>query len=326
MILVVIPMGIMELSNPKVIPIDERFNLGSDLYSSYQWPYVNTLDLVSVDALLRVSKSSLGDFKWCAQQYFIKRILGVKEEETDAMTRGTNVHDCMEEFYNEFDVDAAIEAKKEGHGALVGFFQDLVPESTIKGEEFGLDEDEHLEKLINVEAARFMEAEPQHFLPVGNEIELHAIVEIEGIKVHLNGFIDRLFADDNGLLHVHELKTGKWKETKYKYEGMREELAFYAYLIKHCKDPVIGGKDVAFWGWDHTGGESIFRFFEPIRVREVASMLEALRNLVKAHKKYAGGHDGSAFPELPKYRIKRTCEPWCRVKGFCPHYDRVLMP
>jgi len=131
--------------------------------------------------------------------------------------------------------------------------------------------------------------------------------------------------DENGNLHLHELKTGKWKNTKYKWEGMREEMAFYAYLIKHSKDPVVGGKDVAFWGWDHTGRSEIFRWREPVRVREISSMIARLTLLVATHMKYEGGLDGSVFSLLPKYRIKGTCEPWCRVKGFCPRHDRVLI-
>ena len=49
---------------------------------------------------LRVTKSSLtSDFTFCQKQYEYKRIEGRKSPQTDDMTRGTNVHDAIEEFY-----------------------------------------------------------------------------------------------------------------------------------------------------------------------------------------------------------------------------------
>ena len=52
------------------------------------------------DVVLRVSKSSLVQFAFCEMQYFIKYVLGVKEPANDNMTRGTNVHDAVEHYYD----------------------------------------------------------------------------------------------------------------------------------------------------------------------------------------------------------------------------------
>ena len=291
----------------------------SDLKSSYQWwPEMHW-------AILRVSKSSYTDWRWCRRQYGIKRVLRVREPPTDDMTRGSNVHDAVDDFYANFDMKAALAAKSEGYGQVLSYFLKQIPDSNSERGMHELGEYEHLRRFMTVEARRFMDAETEHFLPSGNEVGLDAIVEIDGVMVHINGFVDRIFSDANGNLHIHELKTGAWKENKYKREAMRQEMAFYAYLIKHCEHPIFGGKDATFWGWDHTGGREIFRGRETVRVKEITSMYEGLREIVAKHKQYRGGTDISMFQTLPKEKIERLCTPWCRVKGFCSHFGEVLM-
>ncbi len=97
---------------------------------------------------------------------------------------------------------------------------------------------------MEAEARRFMTSAPDAFKPVGNELGVDAIVELDingtKVKVHLNGFIDRLFMDNEGNYHVHELKTGMWKDKKTKYESMAKEMAFYVYMLKKSTQPDLG--------------------------------------------------------------------------------------
>ncbi len=79
---------------------------------------------------------------------------------------------------------------------------------------FLLDEDLHIDKLIKAEVERFNASDPDNFLPTGNELEVGFMfyeIEVDGIpqKIHFNGFIDRVFTNPDGSLHIHELKTGK---------------------------------------------------------------------------------------------------------------------
>ena len=60
------------------------------------------------------------------------------------------------------------------------------------------------------------------------------------------------FMDNEGNYHVHELKTGMWKDKKTKYESMAKEMAFYVYMLKKSTQPDFGGVSVSYWGWDHT--------------------------------------------------------------------------
>jgi|TARA_R100000081_G_scaffold30125_1_gene13739 CRISPR/Cas system-associated exonuclease Cas4 (RecB family) len=287
------------------------------------------------DTILRVSKSSLGDHGFCQQQYFIKRVLGVKEPENDDMRRGTNVHDAVEEFYQEMNLSYALSMRSYGYDKVLEYFLNHIPKGPSEEMEFELGEEEHLRRYLTKEAQRFMTAEDECFLPIGNEVSLNAVVEIEGVLVHLTGIVDRLFADVEGRPHVHELKTGAWLkpdkkgnlvEKPIKRKSMREELAFYVYLLKQCDHDVLGGLSVEYWGWDHTGGEDIYRCVEPIRVDEISSMFSKLRELVRTHKSYTGNQMGSMFSLKDEGATKYICEPWCNVKGFCPRYYEPLKP
>ena len=61
-----------------------------------------------------MTKSSLGAFQICEQQYFIKYVLGVKEPQNDNMVRGTNVHDAYEFIMDRsLDIEHAATLKGE---------------------------------------------------------------------------------------------------------------------------------------------------------------------------------------------------------------------
>ena len=275
--------------------------------------------------LPRMSKSSvMSDFGFCQQQYGIKRIIGMKEPQNDAMIRGTNVHDSLEYFYDNVDIEKATDMDQEG---LRIYFKGCFgkPEHAREPQEmWHLDEDLHIDRLCEAEVQRFMVCDPQHFLPTGNELEVDLVheIEVDGIpqKIHFNGFIDRVFTNPDGSLHIHELKTGKWlkngKVSKIKEESMRKEMAFYVWLLSKT-DPSLR---ITHWGWDHTGGDEIFRYVEPCRVQEIQKMIAQMQDCVRRHRKYKGDGDLSPFNLLNPGAQFRICDPWCAVKEFCPRY------
>jgi len=201
------------------------------LKSSYQWkPGMKGI-------IPRVSKSSRGQLSFCAQQYFIKYVLGVKEPENDAMIRGTNVHNAVEEFYRSVSVSYAASMRSYGYDTLLQYFMEFIPD-----ESYTLGEEKHLKRFFTAEAQRFMTAEINFFLPIANEVSLDAVVDIDGQLVHLTGIVDRVFADEEGKCHIHELKTGEFsqKSSAKKWKSMREEMAFYVYLLKKSDHEVLG--------------------------------------------------------------------------------------
>ena len=329
--------GIKGIRPPKAYPVPDQ-----ELRSSYGW----TLDTKEPDIILRISKSSLNTFQFCEQQYFIKYILGVKEKENDDMIRGTNVHDAVEDIYDCFDIPVAEEVfHRFGIEALENHFHTYIPfrskEKEWGGEvkpslPFTLDEEVHLKKWLNAEAGRFMVSDKKNFLPVINEDSLDAVIDVEvdgkTILIHLTGIIDRAYMDPAGDIHIHELKTGLWKHSDFKLESMQKEMAFYVYLLRKSKNHALSGKTAIYWGWDHTKGDvvgsnRIYRFVENVRSDAIQKMLKDLKSLVRMHMRYTGNNDGWMFPQKPNgWATTKLCEPWCRVKGFCPKYGRVLMP
>ena len=301
---------------PKAYPIPNH----EGLFSCYDW-HPGMADNI----LPRMSKSSvMSDFGFCQQQYGIKRVIGMKEPQNDAMIRGTNVHDSLEYFYDNVDIEKASGMDQE---QLRIYFKSCfgTPAHVREPQDkWHLDEDLHIDKLCEAEVQRFMVCDPQYFLPTGNELEVDLVYEIEvdGIpqKIHFNGFIDRVFTNPDGSLHIHELKTGKWfkngKVSKAKEESMRKEMAFYVWLLNKT-DPSLR---ITHWGWDHTGGDEIFRHVEPCRVEEIQKMISQIQNCVRKHRKYKGDGDLSPFDLLSPGAQFRICDPWCAVKEFCPRY------
>lgn len=286
------------------------------------------------EVVLRVSKTTLGAFGFCRHQYFLKNVIGVKEPKNDNMTRGTNVHDAVEDFYDAIDLNEAVQAREIGFDAVLQMFTDYIPdrskEKEFRGEftpsePFTLGEQEHLRRYMEIEAARFMGCDPEDFLPVINEGGFDALIEVEvgdaKVPVHLTGIMDRVFRGPDGALHVHELKTGTWKDKKSKWESMREEMAYYVMLMHNAE-----GKEITHWGWDHTGGAFAFRTVEPVQMSSLLSMRKSLSDLVRAHMGYLGGVDGATFDTLGLGAESFICEPYCAVKGYCTKYGRPLMP
>jgi hypothetical protein len=215
-----------------------------------------------------------------------------------------------------------------GMDRVLEYFFSIIPEPE---ESYGLGEEHHIARFINAEAKRFMNSEPEFFLPIINEKSFDAVVEFDGTLVHLTGIIDRAFLSESGHLHIHELKTGKCmdkygKPKKKKIEAMAEEMAYYLFLLNKSEDPSLGGVEAGYWGWDFTGhDEGIQRFREPVRIPPIQAMKDSIRDLIRMHSNYTGGTNGSPFPLLPEKSTEYICEPWCRVKGYCPRYHRVLM-
>ena len=226
--------GITGIKPPKAYPIPNHDNLSS----SYG---VFGKALGDDSVILRISKSSLNTFQFCEQQYFIKYILGVKEAENDDMRRGTNVHDAVEDFYDNLNIPLALKSLEDfGPNGVAQMFFTYIPLASKEKEwggvvtpsyEFQLGEQKHLERFMIAEANRFVSSDPLFFKPVINEDSLDAVIDLEVdgkvVLVHITGIIDRGFQDKEGNIHLHELKTGLWKHTDFKKEGMQKEMALY---------------------------------------------------------------------------------------------------
>lgn len=218
---------------------------------------------------LRVTKTSLtSDFDFCPKQYEYKRIHKLPEPSTDAMTKGNNVHEAIEKFYDNVppvldELHTLVQRDKWDEAMELAL-------SVMPKEDYVLGEDDSIRQRIQWDLER-LRAGKDNFLPVINELEVHAFVEEEiefngethTIPIHFAGSIDRGYATEDGTIALMELKTGKWTQTKnrkdewqdskFKLESMRQEMAFYKFLLQQANHPY---QDVSHWGWVYPSGGS----------------------------------------------------------------------
>jgi len=219
---------------------------------------------------LRMTKTSLtSDFDFCPKQYEYKRIHRLPEPSTDAMMKGNNVHDAIEKFYD--NVPPVLDElytlmQRDKRQEALELALSVIPE-----QEYVLGEGPSIEQRIRWDLERLLAGGKENYLPVINELEVHAFVEeeiefngeVHTIPIHFAGSIDRGYATDEGTYALMELKTGKWVQTKnrqdewqdskFKLESMRQEMAFYKKLLQWANHPY---QDVSHWGWVYPSGNT----------------------------------------------------------------------
>ena len=234
---------------------------------------------------LKITKSSLGTFNFCNGSYrysYDPFDEGKKPQKTsEAMLRGTIVHNAQEDFWKMVDTEKAMPFIDDSN-KLVKHFRDYYPE--------GEDEDtKDLYRALSAwQAERFIECvhegTVEHFVPIGNEIILNATIRIGGINIHLQGIIDRMFFDDDGYIPF-ELKTGLWKDSKK--TNMRKEMAFYQLLYENADEEELikMGLDpqynITHWGWIFP--KSNYIFVEETKARSMTSVMNSIQKLVDAY-------------------------------------------
>lgn len=268
--------------------------------------------------VLKITKSSLGSFNFCQESYRMNyNPLGegkVKQEVNAAMIRGTDIHNAQEDFWKAMDIEKAMPLIDDP-SALVKHFRTYYPE--------GKDEEsKDIYRAMSAwNAERFLECVTEGtidlFKPVGNEICLDAEYEINGIRVHLQGIIDRVFLDNGGYIPL-ELKTGPWKDSKKTH--MRKEMAFYQLLFEECDeqtlidaglDPSIG---ITHWGWFYPASNYIY--VEEVKKRSMTSVLNSMQKLVDAYLT-------QTFTASPFYKKCDKCgyKTACEAAGGGVNYD-----
>jgi len=247
---------------------------------TYQW---NPDDENS--PVLKITKSSLGTYSFCRASYRMSYDpLGegkVSQPANEAMIRGTTAHDAQEEFWKMVDVEKAMNHIDDPN-KLAKSFLDLYPET----------DDEITSALYRSMASwsaeRFIDCVKdgtiEFFKPVGNEVRLNARIELNGLQIHLQGIIDRLFIVDGGYTPL-ELKTGVWKDSKATH--MRKEMAFYKILFDNAtdEDKIAAGLDPEMeftnWGWFFPASNYIF--LEPVKAKTEVSVEKTMQKLVDSY-------------------------------------------
>ena len=251
---------------------------------TYKW---NPLQEIPI---LKITKSSLGTYGFCPASYNYSYIEGVAQETSEAMIKGSRIHDGQEKFWNTVSIEDATtilkSSSEDGAFKLQEHFRSIYPEA------HGEDYEEIYRAMSAYNAERFVEMSENeeenldNFIPVGNEIMLDAKFTTEcGTDVHLQGIIDRIFLEDGGYIPM-ELKTGKWKESAK--TRMRKEMAFYKLLYENATEESLekAGLDPAIpfthWGWYFPASNYVYA--EKVSARSEQAMLRSIAKLINSYK------------------------------------------
>mgnify|MGYP003132631218 CR=1 FL=1 len=253
--------------------------------------------------ILKITKSSLGSFGFCPLNYKYGYLDSIRQKTSPAMIKGTVIHNAQEEFWKMVDVE---EARKlaDDPMKLQKHFRGLYPEAPEE------DYEDIYRAMTAYNTERFIECIDENtldnFVPVGNEIMLNASFTTEdGIEVHLQGIIDRIFYEDGGYIPM-ELKTGAWKDTKKTM--MRKEMAFYKMLFENADPDDIRAAgldpDIPFthWGWYYPASNYVW--VEKVSKRSQTAVLNSIDKLINAYVE----------KEFPAAYYYKKCI-------HCGHYD-----
>jgi hypothetical protein len=257
---------------------------------TYQWIPENYSD--PTEPILKITKSSLGSFDWCPKKYDFSYQQRLPQDQTEAMRKGTIMHNAREDFFNEFDI---VKAETMNSEELLDYCSSLFPVD---------DYFEEYQTIAVFESQRFMDAlkegKTDEFLPVCNEGMFDCEITISAdtnpkyplrrdYVVHLQGIIDRVFKEGNGYIPM-EFKTGPWKD--YKATGMRKEMAFYKLLIENSSEAVLRNAGlepnvpVTHWSWYYPISNYIFceEATNAYRKNNVKKVMQNIAKLIHAYE------------------------------------------
>jgi len=237
---------------------------------------------------LRVTKSSIGTFLWCPQQYYLQNIKRIPSETRDYHVRGLNVHDAVEYFWQHSSeaMQEALEMIVLGREQQARFALHNVMRFPEEGFEYG--EKQQIRQWVDWQLARLIATNGKHWEPAAVEANIHSMrtVEVDDtpIPIHMRGYIDTIFETGEGGFALIELKTGKWNKSKD--TNMRKEMAFYQMMLNYSNHHEF--LPITHWGWEFpgggiNGGEGPRVVYEKTRATALKSVENNLKKLVKAH-------------------------------------------
>ena len=280
---------------------------------TYDWKPENYDD--PSQPILKISKSSLGAFDWCAKKYNFSYIQRLPQDQTEAMRKGTILHVHRENFFDDFDV-------KKAENMTADELHDYCASLTPIDEYFDISM-----TVAAFEAQRFMDAKAEdkvhEYLPVCNEGLFDAEITIladtnpkfplrRDYKIHIQGIIDRIFMENGGYVPF-EYKTGGWNDGKK--TSMRKEMAFYQLLIENAPDEVLikNGLEpnvpVTHWGWYYPAANYVFAESNRYKNGKLRAREAVLNNIAKLIHAY----ENDVFPT--KFFFK-TCSH-CSYFSMC---------
>jgi len=305
---------------------DEHRPMVYDDKSSYAW----TPEMGEEGIVIRISKSTLANTKWCSQQLWLSKNYKVPQEQHHYLVIGDDVHQSMEAFYIKAEQDELEELQKAAKGGhdrkVLEHFRSWLPSkeevidmrrgSSREEPFYERDYNHNITWLMNNELVRLTHTDVEQFLPVANEVKLspRTTFHVDGkeIEVQLTGIIDRVFTDGQGGLALMELKTGKWHDRKM--SEMRMEMAYYKMLIELSTPEeleAVGLNDqvVTHWGWRYSAVDRLD--YEPTKKVSERAMQTSLKKLINMYLKQ----------DFPVTKADFKCSH-CDYMDLCPKFRK----
>lgn len=225
-----------------------------------------------------ISKSRVVQWVKNPEHFRFKYLEDIREPETDAMVRGSRIHETFEHYY---------ESAREHGQHLPPEHSDVLPEDRQKWAAFI---EPYLSNFFVWEAERWLLAGevPEYYLPVGIEEEVWCdqLLGIEG-EPEWMGIADAVLPvqsidgidNDRGDVVIVDFKTGKVPDKKYRDDGIYLELEYYQ-MVFETKYDVAGA--AAFYP---KTGTLLRKPDDPELQQEV---IAAARDMVESCNEYDG--------------------------------------
>ena len=260
---------------------------------TYQW----NADWNNDEPVLKITKSSLSTFKWCNKQYEFSYLDRRPQDTSEAMFKGTTVHNAYESFFDNVDIT---QIEGENYDKVEEYFTSMFPID---------DYTDTYDAIIAFETDRYI-TKPEVFMPESNEIILNAQWTVEAninpkfplqrdYTVHLQGIIDRVFIEGDYVIPM-ELKTGIWKDAKL--SGMRAEMSYYKLLMEESDEFPLN--NVTHWGWFYP--DSNYCYVEKCKLASQTALKKSFAKLIHAYER-------KNFPT--SYFYKKCVH--CSFMGIC---------
>jgi RecB family exonuclease len=189
-----------------------------------------------------ISKSRVMQWQTNPEHYRLKYMEGIREPETEAMRRGTSIHEVFEDYYANL-VDYIAGA---GDVPAVDEIAELLPEHT-RWSRYTVP---YIKNFIQFEARRAAACEkPQQMIPIAIEDEMwrDPVLGLDD-EPEWMGLADAIYdaasvpavAKNSGAVVV-DFKTGKVPQQKYRDDGIHMELEYYVMLFEAKYDVATAG-------------------------------------------------------------------------------------
>lgn len=222
-----------------------------------------------------ISKSRVMQWKKNPEHFRLKYLEGIREPETDAMVRGTRIHETFEEYYL-----SAAEAGQPRDRI------ELLPDDRQLWADFI---EPYVTNFFKWEQRRADEVDgvAEHYLPIAVEDEhwRSAVLDLPG-EPEWMGLADAIIpaqsvsqVNANSGVVIVDFKTGKVPDKKYRSNGIYTELEYYEILFEDKYD-VAGA--AAYYPREDT------LLVQPNNQEYRSKVLDAAREMVEACNDYNG--------------------------------------